>query len=98
MNLTLGQIVRSKAGRDGGKLFIIVEILDQSYVMLSDGNLRRVEKPKKKKAKHLEIAGDVIETINSKLINNIRVSNADIRKSLAEVISVKKEGTADADG
>lgn len=85
MSIALGQIVVSKAGRDAGKKFIILKIIDDTYVQISDGNLRRVEKPKKKKIKHLEITGEVAETIEEKLRKNAKLTNPELRKVLAGV-------------
>ena len=53
MEIKIGSIVRSKAGRDKGRLFLVVDIKD-GYIYVSDGKLRRVESPKKKKLKHLQ--------------------------------------------
>lgn len=83
LNVTLGQVVYSKAGRDAGRKFIIVAIVDEKYVLISDGDLRRIENPKKKKVKHLELAGEKIEPISDKLNNNEKVTNSEIRKALA---------------
>lgn len=85
MDTVLGQVVFSKAGRDAGKRFVIVGIVDSMYVLISDGNLRRIEKPKKKKKKHLELSEMVIESIGNRLLTGQKVSNADIRKALAEL-------------
>lgn len=82
MSVTLGQIVISKAGRDAGKKFVVVKVIDDLYVMVSDGSLRRLEKPKRKKIKHLEPTGMIAEVVAEKLRNNARISNSDIRKSL----------------
>ena len=51
---SLGQIVFSKCGRDQGKPFIIVSIEDE-YVYLVDGDLRKVDNPKLKKKKHVQL-------------------------------------------
>lgn len=83
MDITLGQVVHSKAGRDAGKIFIIVGIIDQSFVLISDGNLRRIESPKRKKIKHLEFTGTVIEPISEKFRSEMKVTNSEIRKALA---------------
>lgn len=88
MNIALGQIVVSKAGRDAGKKFIILKVIDDMYVQISDGDLRRVEKPKKKKIKHLEITGEIAETIEEKLRKNNRITNPEVRKVLAGVKDV----------
>ena len=51
MELVTGQIVYSKAGRDKKRCFIILKV-EGEYVYLADGELRKVESPKKKKVKH----------------------------------------------
>lgn len=52
--LETGQVVLSTCGRDMGKLQMVLEILDDSYVLVVDGKQRKIEKPKKKKIKHLQ--------------------------------------------
>ncbi len=85
MNIVLGQVVYSKAGRDAGKIFIITGLIDASYVYISDGDLRRVENPKKKKIKHLVITKDIIDSIAQKISADIKITNAEIRKALVEI-------------
>lgn len=48
IGLKVGQVVKSKAGRDKGKLFIVLNVEDP-YAYIADGSLRKVEKPKKRK-------------------------------------------------
>ena len=50
-NLVPGQIVKSKSGHDKGCVFFVVEVLDD-FVMIADGDRRKLENPKKKKVKH----------------------------------------------
>ncbi len=90
MNLTLGQVVCSKAGRDKGNKFIVVDIIDEAFVMISDGNLRRIENAKRKKTKHLEDAGEVILSLSDKLEKKVRVSNSEIRKALSNIDEAKE--------
>lgn len=86
MNIMLGQVVYSKAGRDEGRIFIVSGIIDDKYVFVSDGDLRRYENPKRKKIKHLNTtATTIIEPISQKLSSGIKITNAEIRKALAEV-------------
>ena len=77
--LMIGGIVRSRAGRDRGRTFVILEILDEQYVLLADGALRTVERPKKKKRKHLLKASDMRMELSG------TCSNAEIRKFLSAV-------------
>ncbi len=77
-----GQIVRSKAGHDKGNVFFIVGILDDGYVLIADGDLRKVEKPKKKKIRHLQPYNKVSAVIAGKIKNGIRIENAELQKEL----------------
>lgn len=79
----LGQIVRSKAGRDMDELFIVIDLSD-GYLNLVDGQSRRLESPKKKKKKHVQITHMIAEDIASKISHGGRITNADIRNSLKE--------------
>ncbi|EFG87599.1 hypothetical protein CLCAR_2774 [Clostridium carboxidivorans P7] len=81
-NSCIGKIVCSKAGRDKGKFFIILSVLDDKYVYICDGDLRTVERPKKKKVKHLNFTNSVAEEIRNLLISNERINSATIRKFL----------------
>ena len=81
-DITLGQIVFSKAGRDKDHFFVVIEI-EKPYVALSDGKLRRLENLKKKKSKHMQVTSYIDENIKEKLESKNRLSNADIRKSLS---------------
>ena len=81
-DLKIGQIVKSKSGRDKGRLFIIYEIVDNQYVKLVDGDLRKLENPKLKKVKHLTIYNTVVVEIKEKLDNNIEFNDSYIRRIL----------------
>lgn len=76
--LVLGQVVHSRAGRDKDRYFLVVGIINNDYVLISDGNLRKIEKPKKKKRKHL-IAHDIIASeIKGRLEAKMKISNSDV--------------------
>lgn len=87
----LGAVVYSKAGRDVGKKFIILDIIDNEYVYISDGDLRKVEKPKKKKLKHLKFTEMFSQKMRDKLLKSEKkISNSDIRKFLKS-LGINKE-------
>ncbi|WP_072469755.1 KOW domain-containing RNA-binding protein [Urinicoccus massiliensis] len=50
-----GQVVRSLAGRDKDRYFLVLEVVDQTYLLLVDGKLRKLARPKKKKVQHVQI-------------------------------------------
>lgn len=68
-NDLLGKVVISKAGRDKGNYYIVVEQIDYNYVLLADGRLRTVNKPKKKKIKHLCITDVLAKNIINHLMS-----------------------------
>lgn len=78
----IGRVVVSKAGRDVGELFVVIGILDDKYVYISDGNLRSVEKPKKKKNKHLEYTNVIAEQIRDTIISDKELTNSMVKKFL----------------
>ena len=79
-----GDVVLSVAGRDSGRCFIVIEKIDESYLALADGKLRKVEKPKKKKYKHVKpiISGAVKEmsALTNKRAGEI-IKNAELKVS-----------------
>lgn len=50
----IGMLVKSKAGHDAKKVYVIVDI-DDAYVYLVDGRIRTLDRPKKKKKKHVQL-------------------------------------------
>ncbi|MBQ3552419.1 MAG: KOW domain-containing RNA-binding protein [Clostridia bacterium] len=80
----IGSIVISKAGRDKRKVFVIVGTPDPEHVLVADGDLRRIEKPKLKKLKHIQLTQYKIPVIKTKIEQNAVITNAEIRKSLLE--------------
>ncbi len=83
--LDIGQIVISTAGRDKGCKFVVLCIIDEQYVYISDGDTRKVEKPKKKKIKHLKKLNQVAEDIKDKLESDKKLNNSEIRKLLKSI-------------
>lgn len=79
MDITVGTLVFSKAGRDKGEMFLTLSVED-GYAYIADGDLRKVEKPKKKKLIHLQ------RTNNSVDIGEI--TNSAVRKIIAQYKSV----------
>lgn len=54
----IGCAALSKAGRDKGRFFAVVGV-DGEYALLADGMLRKLEKPKRKKLRHLQATDTV---------------------------------------
>lgn len=89
-NSLIGKVVNSKAGRDMHRSFIIVEMLNDEYVYISDGKLRKIEKPKKKKVKHLNFTSTVAMEIKDIILSEKKVTNSKIKMFL-QSIDIPKE-------
>jgi ribosomal protein L14E/L6E/L27E len=91
-DLRIGQIVKSKAGRDKDRVFIVCEVLDEQFVFVCDGDLRKLNAPKKKKVKHLMIYNTVLTEFADKLQRNENLDDAYVRRLLEPYTkSVSKE-------
>ena len=82
MEIDKSILVVSKAGRDQGQLFYVIDA-DEQYVYLADGKSRRLEKPKRKKRKHIEQIPRTESRIAEKIRNGEKVLNSELRKELA---------------
>ena len=82
MDVARSDVVRSCAGRDKGQLFFVIDA-DEQYVYLADGKSRKLEKPKRKKRKHVEQVPRTESRIAEKIRNGEKVLNSELRKELA---------------
>lgn len=86
----LGKIVYSRAGRDAKKYFIVIGIINENYVLVCDGQLRPVEKPKKKKIKHLIFTNKIAHEIKDAILIGNKVNNNQIKNILQSVYTSKE--------
>ena len=82
MEIAKSSIVRSDAGRDKGKLFVVMAVQGE-YLLLADGKSRKVESPKRKKRKHVLFVAADETRVSQKIISNEKVTNSELRRTLA---------------
>ena len=81
--LKLGQVVMSTQGRDAGRLFIVVGFAEENHVLICDGALRKIDKPKKKKSQAFKSKAGMYFQSRGKLESGVKIFDAEIRKALA---------------
>ncbi len=81
MDISRGSLVYSRAGRDKGMLFMVLSA-DGDFVYLTDGDTRKVLKPKKKKLKHINKTNTVLN------LDFENISDSAVRKALAEYLDI----------
>lgn len=86
----IGRIVYSKAGRDKDKYFMIFDVLNEEFVYLVDGDLRRLERPKKKKIKHLIFTDKICDEVKDIILKGKRLNDATLRKAISQKIANKE--------
>ena len=87
MIFTVGRLCVKLAGRDAGQTGVIVEVIDQNYVLI-DGATRR----KKVNVRHLEPLSDTIDL--KEKASHVDVVKAFEKLGLAVLIAKKKEVAA----
>ena len=82
MDIVKSNIVKSAAGRDEGDFFFVLDTQEE-FLLLADGKTRRVEKPKKKKRKHVTFVGESHSVVAEKIRSSEKITNSELRKALA---------------
>ena len=95
--MEVGRVVLSKAGRDRGHVFVVMELLDECHVTIANGCQRKVDNPKKKKIKHLVAKPELLEEIREKIFAKKRIFDSEVRNKLdaigyQEALLPRKEG------
>ncbi len=75
------EFAKSKAGHDKDEIFIILYIEDE-YVYLVDGKSRSIDKPKKKKMKHIQVINRIDHELQRKIEANITINDEDIKRAI----------------
>jgi ribosomal protein L14E/L6E/L27E len=93
VELKPGQLVRSLAGRDHGKHYLVLREIDQRNVLLVDGRSRPLAKPKKKNKAHLQHydrIADLGEPVSAEIL-----SDSQVIWLIKEMIAPPVSGTPD---
>ena len=76
-----GRVVLSTQGRDAGRYFIILQVINEQYVLMADGLTRKLAHPKKKKVKHLR-PKPIVVNVDGSLLPNRHLQDSDLRTAL----------------
>ena len=81
-DFNISDVVVPTAGRDQGKLFYIIGT-DPAFLYLANGKDRTLEKPKRKKRKHIQKVLRSETRVADKLRAGDKVLNSELRRDLA---------------
>ena len=94
MDIAKSNIVRSNAGHDKGKLFVVLAV-EGEFLLLADGKSRKVESPKRKKRRHVLFVSAEETRLAEKIKSEEKITNSELRRTLAgcrEAIQPDQEG------
>lgn len=77
----IGRAVQSRQGRDAGRCFVILQVVDEQFVLMADGLTRKIDHPKKKKIKHLHPKPVCMDGL-AEAIASRQLLDSDLRKFL----------------
>ena len=81
-NYEISDVVEATAGREAGKWFFVIDTEEQ-FLLLANGKDRPLEKPKRKKCKHVRKVLRPDTRVAQKLREGDKVLNSELRRDLA---------------
>ena len=90
-DITISDVVETTAGRDAGQWFYVISA-DPVFLLLANGKDRTLEKPKRKKRKHVQKVLRSETRVAAKLMAGDKVLNSELRRDLA-YLSREMQGT-----
>ena len=81
----VGRVVKSKSGHDKGKFYLIVAVVDDKHVAVANGVSRKLNAPKKKNLRHLEVAKMTFPELSRLLASEQVSANLAVREYLEKL-------------
>ena len=81
-DITISDVVLSTSGRDRGELFYVI-CEDPLYLTLANGKDRPLDRPKRKKRKHVQKVLRSETRVADKIRSGDKVLNSELRRDLA---------------
>ena len=82
--ISIADVVVTTAGRDQGTYFYVIQE-DAQYLLLANGKDRPLDKPKRKKRKHVQKVLRSETRVANKLRLGDKVLNGELRRDLADI-------------
>ena len=81
-DIHISDVVETTAGRDAGQWFYVIDA-DPVFLLLANGKDRTLEKPKRKKRKHVQKVLRSETRVAEKIRSGDKVLNGELRRDLA---------------
>ena len=84
-DINISDVVQTTAGRDAGQWFYVISA-DPVFLLLANGKDRTLEKPKRKKRKHVQKVLRSETRVAEKIRSGDKVLNGELRRDLAFLV------------
>ena len=81
-DIHIADVVVSTTGRDQGELFYVIDT-ELPYLLLANGKDRTLDKPKRKKRRHVQKVLRSETRVAAKILSGDKVLNSELRRDLA---------------
>ncbi len=82
-----GMMARSLAGHDQNQVYVILKE-EGTYEYLADGKIRTVDRPKKKKKKHVQLISTIPMELAYKIESGEAIRNEEIKRVIGGIAHV----------
>lgn len=83
----IGQLVRILQGRDAEQFAVVIDIIDERFVLIADGDKRKYDRPKKKNRNHLKFYDYISPEVQNSMSETGRVTNGKLRFVVSKFVN-----------
>jgi len=82
MNILMGQLVSSNAGRDQADIYLVVGVKENKYLLLVNGRERKIKNPKQKNIRHVNVLEAIALDVAEKLQSGMKITDEEVRQAI----------------
>lgn len=83
VNISMGQLVTSNAGRDQKNIYLVIGIKKNNYLLLANGRDRKFINPKQKNIRHVNVLKSIAQGVAEKLQSGMKITDEEIRQAIS---------------
>ena len=82
VNISIGQLVTSNAGRDQTNIYLVLGIEKNKYLSLVNGRERKFKNPKQKNIRHVNVLKSIAQGLAEKIQSGLKITDEEVRQAI----------------
>ncbi|SFL95033.1 KOW domain-containing RNA-binding protein [Pelosinus propionicus] len=82
VNISMGQLVTSIAGRDEMQIYLVVGVQNNKNLLLVNGRDRKIMNPKRKNIRHVNVLNSIAKSVADKIQTGTKVTDEEVRHAI----------------